>query len=168
MDKEFVCVPVSFNQAQRLASGHDEHDLQVFRVEDQLRDAFGLAHCEDEEADRAAMLLASLWALTRYGRRIVLTAMVDPELRGDGEETHNGGAYLETLKRPNVEALFTDEPQANDQVRLIASRGLGHSALDEIWELAEVQHLLINHELLWYTLDELPTLGWSQDSLPAK
>ena len=100
MAKEFVCVPVSEDHLRRLAAGEELSELQVFLVNDQLLDSFGLTPADDEEADRAAMLLASLWALSRFGRRLVLTAFVAQDLISPGAETANGGATLTRLLPP--------------------------------------------------------------------
>lgn len=167
MAKEFVCVPVSEDHLRRLAAGEELSELQVFLVNDQLLDSFGLTPADDEEADRAAMLLASLWALSRFGRRLVLTAFVAQDLISPGAETANGGATLTRLLPRNVEALFADEPEAGQAIERAREQLGPASSLDEIWEQALIQDLLAGHELLWHTLEETQTV-LAQPSRPAR
>lgn len=167
MAKEFVCVPVSEDQLRRLRAGEELRELQVFRVDDHLLAAFGLTVADDEEADRAAMLLASLWALSRHGRRLVLTAFVSPQLVGDAAESANGGAAVQRLRPRDVEAVFADERSADDAIRRARESVRRDSSLDEIWDQPCIQDLLNSHELLWHTLDEADAL-LAQSSLPAR
>ena len=149
-----VCVPVGTEQATLVATGETvPGPLQVFCANAELLASFGLTAADDEEADFACLLVAGLWGLAHHGRRLVLTAQVDPGRLGDGAETANGGRVLEALPAERVEAFFADESDAGLGAVAEAVRGL---EIDAAWELPEVERMHREDDLMWHSVIELP------------
>ncbi len=148
-----VCVPVGSSELALVTSGSDvAGPLQVFAVTPELLDGFGLAPTDDEEAEFAALLLAGLWSLREYGRRLVLTAVVDDSELTDGPERSNGGRLLARLPASRVEAWFSDDRDAPTAQVSAAIAGLD---LDQAWDHPAVQALHADHDLLWHSVVEL-------------
>lgn len=152
-EREFVCVPVNGEQLRLLAAGQTiPGPLQAFTSNDELLATFGLTPADDEEADFACLLVAGLWALTRYGRRLVVTANVDPDRLFDGPEAENGGRSLQELPVARVEAWFSDEDQAAVAEAGALVNGLD---IDAAWERPEIERLLREQDLMWHSVVEL-------------
>lgn len=150
-----VFVPVSDQQAALIASGDTvPGPLQGFTVNEALLEMFGLTTADDERADFACLLVASIWGLINHGRRLVLTAQIDPELLLEGDAAADGGCRLTALPHDRVEAWFADDESApaSEVAELVA--GLD---LDEAWEHPGVAALLAEHDLMWHSVVELPT-----------
>lgn len=153
MTRVLVCVPVNEEQAAQIADGRAlAGPLQAFSVTAELLDAFGLQPADDEPAEYAALLMAGLWALQHYGRRLVVTAQVPGTLLAPGAETANGGLSLSELAARSVEAWFADESDVPSDLVARQISGLG---LDEAWETDAVQRLHAEHDLLWHSVVEL-------------
>lgn len=148
-----VCVPVDLDQAALVAAGKPlPGPLPVFEVNDELLASFGLTAADDEEADYACLLVAGLWGLANHGRRLVLTAQVDPGQLGPGAEQANGGRTAAELRADRVEAFFADEPGADLAGVAAAARDLD---IDSAWELEQVALLHREHDLMWHSVSEL-------------
>lgn len=153
-ERVLVCVPVDAGEAGRIAEGHTlPGPVQAFTANDALLDAFGLQPSDDEQAEYAVLLLAGLYGLIRYGARLVLTALVDPQTLTEGEEADNGGVALSELAAGSVEAWFSDE----DDVLLPELReAVSGLSLDDAWDTPEITALHADHDLAWHSITELP------------
>ncbi|MGB3953821.1 MAG: hypothetical protein WBL05_00805 [Brooklawnia sp.] len=148
-----VCVPVTAEQAGLVAEGRTmPGPLQVFTVTRDLMDTFGLQPGDEEQAEFAALLLAGLWSLREYGKRLVLIAKVNQAGLRPGAEQANGGQLLGELPAAAVEAWFADEAATPVAAAVGAIRGL---SLDEAWEAPEVHDLHAHYDLLWHSVVEL-------------
>ncbi|MGD7731862.1 DUF6912 family protein [Propionibacteriaceae bacterium G57] len=105
-----------------------------------------------EEAEYAALVLASIWALARHGERFVVTAEVAASQVVAGDEVDNGGIRVSGLRRDQLIACFDDGLARADEATAAAGAARGLS-IDEAWDRAEVAALL-QHELLWHTIEE--------------
>ncbi len=151
--KVLVCVPVTTEQARLVANGQAvPGPLQVFTVTPMLLDTFGLQPNEHEEAEYAALLLAGLWSLRETGRRLVLTAMIDPACLLAGPEEANGGHRLAELAASTVEAWFADEQDVPVDEVATSIAGLD---LDDAWDAPMVSTMHAQHDLLWHSVVEL-------------
>lgn len=147
-----VCVPVDDDQAAVIAAGGTlTGPLQAFAATDGLYATFGLTPADDEEAEFAALLMAGLWGLQRHARRLVLTAQV-AGVQLDGEETDNGGCTVAQLAAADVEAFFSDDPDA-PTAQLVDE--IADLDLDTAWDHPDVQALHRDHDLLWHSIIEL-------------
>lgn len=119
----------------------------------ELKDTFGLD--DEEEAEFAALQVASVACLTRQGERVVVTAKLPKSEVRPGADVPNGEVQVCRLVLADVEAVFTDE---NPQVAQAAARVVAGRDLDAAWSAPEVQHVLNEHDLLWHSVAELASL----------
>lgn len=151
-ERALVCIPVDFDQAMRVYSGHAiEGPVQAFTANSALCQTFELNSDDQESAEYAAMLMAGLWALVHGERRLVLTAVVDSSVLTEGAESANGGVSLLEVRATSVEAWFSDEDDSVVQPLLDLVHGL---SLDEAWDLPEIAALHADHDLSWHSITE--------------
>lgn len=159
VDRTLTFVPVTRDEALALARGTEPRcPRQAFSATPELVAALGYQPEQDEDAEYAALVLASVWSLAHDGVRMVLVAELDPSAIGGGDEPDNGGITISKLPRGAVVAFFTDEPEAREVAARAASAARDHD-IDAAWELPDVQELITGHDLLWHSADELSTLA---------
>ena len=141
-----VCIPARRDDPEGLFGG----SVDAVTANDALLSALDYTPDMGEEAEYAALVLASVWALARFGERFVVTAQVESSQVGAGSESGNGGVRVTGLRRDQLVAVFSDDEGAPVTAAAEAARGLG---LDDAWERPEVSALL-DHELLWHTIEE--------------
>lgn len=144
-----VLVPVSRDQLSRLREAPLPGPVRGFAVTPALRDTFGLATSDDEEADRTALLLAGLSALLSYGRRLALVV----EAQVSDTDDPFGEVTLSDLQWGEVNAIFADDPAAQPSVAVAAAAVTGLD-LDAAWDTVEAQTLMSEHDLLWFGPEE--------------
>lgn len=111
---------------------------------------------EMEDAEHAAMVLASVAGLAAHGERVVLVAEVDAEQLRPGPDPDNGEVLLTRCPPSAMIAWFAEEPGADVADAAAISKGL---TIDQAWAQPQVQELLGNHQLLWN--DKVEYLGGS-------
>ncbi|RLP11707.1 hypothetical protein [Propionibacterium australiense] len=153
--RQIVLVPVDEAQARRLGVEHQvlSGPLAVFVANQALCRTFELLP-GGEEAELAALQVASVSALARTGRRLVLAAQLPVAMIGeaiDEAEVANGAASLARLAPDRVQAFFADDDRVDATVAAQSASGLG---VDEAWGLTAVQELLAE-PLLWHDISEL-------------
>jgi hypothetical protein len=143
-----VFIPTDRSTWQAAASG----DVAAHAPTEALMEAFDIT--DAEEAEYAAMSVASVAALTRHGSRFVLGAEVSPAQVDDSDDTGNGEVVVRGLRRAQIVSWFCEELPDDPRVRSAAqeARGLG---VDDAWHLDEVQALIGTHALLWHAAEEL-------------
>lgn len=117
-----------------------------------LREAFDVT--DPEEAEYAALVLASITALATLGRRFVIAAEMTPDQLDDSADTGNGEVTIRGLRRSQIVSWFTDEEPDHAEVKAAAAAASGLST-DDAWELPAVQTLITRHALLWHAAEEL-------------
>lgn len=147
-----VCLPLTAEQLRDGAiSGELRGPITGYADTSGLREAFAVS--DAEEAERIAVLVASIAGLVRYGRRLVAVAEVErPEL---GEAVEFGEVTISGLAYGRVQALFADEPGVNLSVVAVAADGL---SLEQAWDAPEVMELLSSADLLWHGPTEWQSL----------
>ncbi len=110
----------------------------------------GYDEAQQEEAEHAAMVLASIAALSRYGARLVLVAEVSADLVSVAPESANGQCRIARIDAEAIIAYFTEDPKTDVAQAAAAARGL---SIDQAWEQGAVQDLLL-HDLLWNDVTE--------------
>lgn len=129
-----------------LDGGQVELPRAAYTVTPQLLDELGYEESAAEDAEYAALILASVAGLAAHGSRIVVVAEVDVAFLAEGDDPGNGQVSLTGLPLPAITAWFEDEPGTDVTDAAAISSGL---TIDQVWETAEVQELLTNHDLLW-------------------
>lgn len=156
-----VYVPILLSRARSLRAGEPLSSVAGHAATPSLRRALDLG-TDDEEGDYAALNAAGVAALTELDgvqgpRRLVLAAEVDEVSVGDGQGTF-GEVQVAGLTWPQVRSLFADEEVAAPAV-LAAARAVDGVAPAQAYDLPAVVELNDNHDLLWFSPEELDALG---------
>lgn len=139
-----VCIPLTSDQLRSWAtSGELRGPITGYADTTGLREAFAVT--DAEEAERIAVLVASIAGLTHCGRRLV--AVVEIEPAESGEAVEFGEVMMSNLAYGRVQALFADEPGLNLSVATVAAEGL---SLEQAWDAPAVTELLSSADLLWH------------------
>lgn len=147
-----VFVPLGVEELRAWAAqGTLGGPVEAFAVTRGLLDAFLPA--DEEEAERVALLVASVAALGRTGRRLVAVAEGPVRPRPDGDEDF-GEVLVDGLAYEAVTSLFAD----GGEVDVAAAAGAARRPLAQAWEQPQVQALVAGADLLWYGQQEWPAL----------
>ena len=157
MSRVLVCIPVPAEGT----AGHLAGPVQGFSANASLREVLGIAEPEPgssakaadelrEEAEYGALVIASVWGLTQFGVRLVVTAEVDSAQISAGEEPEHGGVLVSDVGSQQVIAVFGDDDETAAAQAAGQVRG---DSIDQAWANAAVADLL-THELLWFTPSE--------------
>ncbi len=148
-----VFVPVSAADLRAWASsGRLDGSVGAHAVTPGLVEAF--APVDSDEAERVALLVASVVALGRSGRRLVAVAEAAARPRPEGDEDF-GEVLVDALAYEAVTSLFADERGVDVAPAATASA----LPLAEAWERPEVRTILAEADLLWYGPGEWATLA---------
>lgn len=123
-------------------------------VRPELLDAFDYTLDQVEDAEYAALVLASVAALAEHGERTVWCFAADPTQVSDpdpDDQSHNGQVLVSGLRPTQLTAWYTDEPGVVVTEAAAQASGLD---LDQAWEQSAVQQLLADHALLWHAPSE--------------
>lgn len=151
MTARLVCVPLTRAELAELLDRGLPGERAGFTATTELIDMFDLAADEEEDAEYAALLVASVWALTRTGERVVASVQAETQPESDDELRANGGVRVQELTPLQVVAWFADDPGTDLSAAATAASGLG---LEAAWDLPEVAKLLIDADLLWHSPTE--------------
>ena len=129
-------------------------ERQCFQANSALRDTFQLSNekRDDEEAEYAAFLMAGLWSLIKFGRRLILIAEVTPSQIGIGAEIENGGCIVSDVTLNQITAYFT-ESENNISVDFIDK--IRSFDIDQAWLETGVQEYLVEQQILWHDVSEI-------------
>jgi hypothetical protein len=122
-----------------------------FAATRELRATFDLGDDADEEAEHAALLVASVAALSQFGARRVLMVEVDPTQIAPGDDLANGEVTISRLGDEQIGAWFAEAPEVDSSAAAQAAAGL---SVDQAWDLPEVVDLLASHDMLWHDVTE--------------
>lgn len=158
-----VFIPTNAAGARRTITGPSTQ-VRAFTVTPQLRSVLEGGD-DDEEVERAAMVIASVWGLAHLGRRLVLVAHVGADTMSPSDEVANGGVVLARLDPRQVTAWFADE---DDSVTRSAAEKVAGMVVDDAWNDVSVQSLLLEHEMSWHDITEdLPLPATDPEPFPA-
>lgn len=126
--------------------------LPAIAATEGLCDAFGVD--DAEEAERVALLVASVVGLVAHGQRLVAVTSAVAQPRADGDPDF-GEVSLPATGYHSVSAIFADEPQA----AATAAASVAGLSLAEAWEHPAVTALLSDGDLLWHGAGEWEALS---------
>lgn len=139
-----VFIPLSDTELREWATtGRLDGPVEAHAATPGLVAAF--APADEEDAERTALLVASVVALGHTGRRLVAVAEGVARPRPDGDEDF-GEVVAEAPPYAALTCLFADEPGLDVGAAAAAAR----RPLAEAWERPEVRTLLADGDLLWY------------------
>lgn len=142
-----IFLPATPAQLKAIAKGQDlVGPRQAFSPNKALRETFDISPDSDEEADFAALQVASVFALATFGARFVL--VVDVSAQPSQLESGNGGVEVQTIPADKVMAWFSDdEPAPRDLVESLRGKNI-----DEAWLAAN--DFMNEHDLSWHDISE--------------
>lgn len=146
MKRQLVFIPVAPDELGILNGDPAVADRTAYTVTDELVAELGYDAKDAEDAEYAALVLASVAALCSYGQRTVIVAEVDPTLVSGGVDPANGQVQLASCPTSAMTSWFADEPGTDVADAAAISRGL---TIDQAWDQPAVQVLLNSHDLLW-------------------
>ena len=153
-----VFTPISHEHASRLRSGLDVGVLPGCAVTPALLTALG-PEVSTDEADFAALSNAGVLALLDDIARTRLVLALDVRASQIVDrQTPQGEVDVSDLLWSQVQALFTDEPDAAEAVDR-ARHGASVSGLGDVLATPAVTDLLDSFDLLWYSVEELDALS---------
>lgn len=145
-------MPVSRAQLDELSdSGSLNGAVQAFVANGPLKDTFGIGYYKEsqEEAELAALQVAGVWALAKYGERLIAVIDASKAKLSEGSEAENGGVTVSNISAKAVVSWFSDDQEAPRSL-LEEMAGL---ELDDAWQAA--QEFMSSHDLAWHTLSEI-------------
>lgn len=151
MERQLVFVPVSRSELETMTGGVELTDRPAHTVTDELLGALGYTPAQSEDAEYAALVLASIAALSRYGERLVLVADVPTSVVGLGADPDNGGVNVSRVPAQAITAWFCEAPGVDSSDAAAAAKDLD---IDTAWDFPEVQRLLHESDLLWNDVEE--------------
>lgn len=146
MNRQLVFVPIAESELPLLAGEPAAAPRDAYTVTPELLSELGYAEKDSEDAEYAALVLASVAGLSQFGVRLVVVAEVDPALLSPGTDPGNGQVRLSELPPRAVTAWFTEEPGTDVADAAAMAKDL---SIDLAWDLPQIQELLNNHDLLW-------------------
>lgn len=145
MQRQLVFIPIATDELAAISGQVKLTERDAHTVTPELLEALGYGPSESEDAEFAAMTLASVAALAAHGRRLVLVADVMPNSVRPGADAENGECVLTEVERSEITCWFSEAPGVDFADAAAAARGLG---IDLAWDFPQVQELL-THDLLW-------------------
>lgn len=146
MRRRLVFIPIAREEMGALGGHPELVDRTAYTVTPELLDELGYGEDETEDAEYAALVLASIAGLAEHGTRLVIVADVDPASVEPGDDPANGQVRLRSCPPSAMTAWFADEPGVDVADAAAISQGL---TIDQAWDQPAVQDLLHNHDLLW-------------------
>ena len=87
-------IPIVRDELAAIDGSVQLSDRAAHHVTPELLVALGYRVGQEEDAEYAALVIASVAALTRFGERLVLVAEVDDSLIMNGDDLENGACIL--------------------------------------------------------------------------
>ena len=151
MTRELVFIPVARDELVAIDGSIQLTGREAHRVTPELLAALGYTAEQQEDAEYAALVLASVAALTKFGERLVLVAEVAGSLVVSGDDLENGACIVARVAPEAMTCWFSEAPGVDTSVAAAAARGLD---IDTAWGFDEVQELLRDSDLLWNDVEE--------------
>ena len=144
-------IPIARDELAAISGSVQLADRAAHHVTPELLAALDYRVGQEEEAEYAALVIASVASLTRFGERVVLVAEVDDSLIINGDDLENGACILTRVFPEAMTCWFSEAPGVDASAAAIAVRGLD---IDTAWGFDEVQELLHESDLLWNDVEE--------------
>ena len=146
MKRQLVFIPVASEELGILVGRPPVVDRTAYTVTPELLAELEYDEDELEDAEHAAMVLASVAGLATHGERVVVVAEVDASQVKPGADPLNGQVVLAQCPPSAMISWFAEEPGADVADAAAIAKGL---TIDQAWAQPQVQELLENHDLLW-------------------
>ena len=144
--KQLVFIPIASSELGVFAGRPPVVDRTAYTVTPELLAELEYDEEQMEDAEHAAMVLASVAGLSAHGERIVVVAEVDEGQLEKGVDPANGQVVLRQCAPSAMISWFAEEPGVDVADAAAIAKGL---TIDQAWGQPQVQELLENHDLLW-------------------
>ena len=144
-------IPIARDELAAIEGSVRLIDRAAHHVTPELLVALEYRAGQEEDAEYAALVIASVAALTRFGERLVLVAEVDDSLIINCDDLENGACVLTRVVPEAMTCWFSEAPGVDASAAAVAVRGLD---IDTAWGFDEVQELLHESDLLWNDVEE--------------
>lgn len=144
--KQLVFIPIASSELGVFAGRPPIVDRTAYTVTPELLGELEYTEDQMEDAEHAAMVLASVAGLAAHGERVVVVAEVDGAHVKRGIDPANGQVVLAQCPPSAMIAWFAEEPGVDVADAAAIAKGL---TIDQAWGQPQVQELLENHDLLW-------------------
>lgn len=146
MQRQLVFIPVAVDELAAIVGSTSLDGRKAHAVTPELLEALGYAPDDVEDAEYAALVLASVAGLARFGHRCVIVADVPAAAVQPGEDPENGEVVVAQVPRSSITCWFSEHPDTDVADAAAAAKDLD---IDTAWDFQEVQQLLADNELLW-------------------
>lgn len=151
VERQLVFVPIARAELDAIQGTSALRDRPAHRVTPELLEELGFEPDQQEDAEYATLVLASVAALATHGERLVLVAEVDSSFISPGDDLINGGCTVSRIPQAAMTCWFGDADDVDPSSAAAAAKGL---EIDVAWEMHDVQDLLHGHDLLWNDVEE--------------
>lgn len=151
MERQLVFIPLARAELDALGGDPVLRDRPGHAATPALLAALGYDERHLEDAEYAALVLASVAALSRYGERLVVVAEVPAELVTVAAGSDNGDVVVSQVPHATITSWFSEAPGFDPADAAAAAKDLD---IDTAWDFPEVQRLLHESDLLWNDVEE--------------
>lgn len=151
VERHLVFIPLAAAELPAIMGEVELRDRPAHRVTPELLADLGYGAGAEDEAEYAALVLASVAALARYGERLVLVAEVPIASVRPGDDPANGECVVDVVEPSAMTCWFSEAPGVDVADAAAAAKGLD---IDTAWDFPEVQSLLELGDLLWNDVEE--------------
>ena len=144
-------IPIAHEELAAIDGTVQLTDRKAHRVTPELLSSLGYTPGQQEDAEYAALVLASVAALAAYGERLVLVAEVEASLVRSGDNPANGDCLVAQVAPEAMTCWFSEAPASTFPPPQQPAQGLD---VDTAWGFEEVQGLLHESDLLWNDVEE--------------
>lgn len=146
MERQLVFIPVRRAELDAITGDTRLDGRTAHTVTPELLEALGYDAGDAEDAEYAAMVLASVAALAAHGERVVVVADVPRAAVHPGEDPGNGQCVVSEVPASAITCWFSEADGVDVTDAAAAAKDLD---IDTAWDFPQVQELLQGHDLLW-------------------
>ncbi|GAB3821462.1 hypothetical protein GCM10028820_29900 [Tessaracoccus terricola] len=151
MERQLVFVPIRSDELGAITGAVALERRSAHTVTPELLEALEYSTGQLEDAEYAAMVIASVAALSAHGERLVLVAEVPPSQVRPGTDPGNGQVEVLEVRPESVTCWFSEAEGVDYADAAAAAAGLD---IDTAWDFPQVQELLHANDMLWNDVEE--------------
>lgn len=151
MDRRLVFIPIRREELDAIEGVTDLSGRSAHTVTPELLEALEYAPAQSEDAEYAALVIASVAALAAFGERLVLVAEVPGASVAEGHDVANGECRVSHVPPTAITCWFSEAGEVDVADAVAAAKGLD---IDTAWDFPQVQELLQGNDLLWNDVEE--------------
>lgn len=146
VERQLVFIPVRRAELDAITGGTRLDGRTAHTVTPELLEALGYDPEDAEDAEYAALVLASVAALAAHGERVVVVADIPTSAVEAGTDPANGQCVASQVPASAITCWFSEGDDVDVADAAAAAKDLD---IDTAWDFPQVQQLLQNHDLLW-------------------